>query len=259
MAQAVLEAADLATIRSVSLSNLERWKANGTWGLVYEQWWKIMTEAPDHELVHIMTGQGDEPNRLRQSSPYVGIIDEETRLKVYARYHEARAANYVPDPQTWGQKVKSRRRALGLTQQRLANLAEVSRRKVRRIEASTVRDFDAQLSDKILHILGLNVDKLALVAPPPKNGLRMAARFCSINYTNKIDENQLRNALARGKVYGRIESSLHSFLDEVPVHLVVLAIEETASLESVHPARIWINLDKLAGQLHRNRASLWAY
>jgi hypothetical protein len=89
MAQAVLEVADLPTIRATSLSNLERWKAQGTWFPVYDQWWEIMAHAGDDEIIHIMTGEGDEPNRLRQSMPYTGIIDEETRLKVLARYHEA--------------------------------------------------------------------------------------------------------------------------------------------------------------------------
>jgi hypothetical protein len=89
MSQAVLEVADLPTIRAVSLSNLQRWKAQGTWGRVYDQWREIMEHSGDDEIIHIMTGEGDEPNRLRQSMPYAGIIDEETRLKVLARYHEA--------------------------------------------------------------------------------------------------------------------------------------------------------------------------
>lgn len=98
LAQAVLQTADLPTIRAVSLSNLERWKANGTWGRVYEEWRQIMAQSPDHELIHIMTGEGDEPNRLRQSAPYVGIIDEETRQKVLARYYEAcRLNDLLPD------------------------------------------------------------------------------------------------------------------------------------------------------------------
>jgi DNA-binding XRE family transcriptional regulator len=257
-AQAVLEMADLPTIRAVSLSNLERWKAKGTWGRVYEEWRQIMAEAPDHELIRIMTGEGDEPNRLRQSAPYVGIIDDQTRLEIYARYHKACDANEVPDPHTLGQQVKRRRRALGLTQQRLANLAEVSRRTIRRLEVSTAGDLDPLLFYVVL-VLGLSVDTLSLAARQKKNGLWMAARSSSISYTTEINEDQLRQALATGEVVKGVESNLRYFLEEVKVQMVVMAIEETARLESVHPARIWPNLTKLAAQLDAKRALLWAY
>jgi hypothetical protein len=92
-AQAVLAATDLPTVRSKSLANLGRWKSKGTWGGVYDEWWHILTTATDDELIKIMTGTGDEPNRLRQSPPYVGILDEITRLKIYVWYQEAVAAN----------------------------------------------------------------------------------------------------------------------------------------------------------------------
>lgn len=52
-----------------------------------------MMHASDDHIIQIMTGEGDEPNRLRQSIPYPGIVDEETRLKLLAKYHIARAAN----------------------------------------------------------------------------------------------------------------------------------------------------------------------
>lgn len=93
VAQAVLKAAELPIIRAKSLSNLERWKAKGTWGQVYDEWWEIMTNATDEYLIDIMTGEYDEANRLRQSMPYTGIIDEETLLEIYARYQEAQRFN----------------------------------------------------------------------------------------------------------------------------------------------------------------------
>ncbi|KAL0630832.1 hypothetical protein Q9L58_010313 [Maublancomyces gigas] len=258
LAEAVLQMADLPTIRAVSLSNLERWKAKGTWGRAYEEWRQIMEQAPDHELIHIMTGDGDEPNRLRQSAPYAGIIDEETRLKVYERHREASAKNIILEPESLGQSVKRRRRALGLTQQRFANLAEVSRRTVRRLEASNACSLDPLLFD-VVSVLGLNVDTLPLVARQKKKGLWMAARSSSIGYGTEINEDQLRQALATGEAVKGFESNLRYFLEEVPAQMVVMAIEETAQLESVHPARIWSNLTKLAAELRGTRALLWAY
>lgn len=93
LSQAALSLADLKTIRERSLLNLQRWKAQGTWGPVYDEWWELMTHASDDQIIQIMTGEGGEPNRLRQSIPYTGIVDEETRLKLVAKYQTARAAN----------------------------------------------------------------------------------------------------------------------------------------------------------------------
>lgn len=93
MSQAVLEMSDLPTIRAKSLSNLLRWRTKGTWGQVYDQWWQIMTRASDKEIIEIMVGAGDESNRLRQSIPYTGLMDEETRQRILSRYYEAKQLN----------------------------------------------------------------------------------------------------------------------------------------------------------------------
>lgn len=95
LSQATLSLADLTTIRAQSLENLQRWKAQGAWGPVYEEWREIMMHASDDDIVQIMTGGGGEPNRLRQSMPYVGLVDEETRLELIAKYKEALAEKDV--------------------------------------------------------------------------------------------------------------------------------------------------------------------
>ncbi len=93
ISQAVLDAADLKTIRAKSLANLTRWRSQGTWGPVYDEWWQIMTNASDATLIYLMTSQGDEPNRLRQSMPYTGILDEEAIRKIRIQYYAAVAKN----------------------------------------------------------------------------------------------------------------------------------------------------------------------
>ncbi len=93
LSEATLAAADLSTIRTQSLSNLRRWKALGSWGPAYDEWKELMTHATDDHIIQIMTGEGDEPNRLRQSLPYVGLVDQETKLALFARYGLELAAN----------------------------------------------------------------------------------------------------------------------------------------------------------------------
>jgi hypothetical protein len=93
LSQATLDSVDLTTIRTQSLSNLQRWKARGTWGPTYDEWLDLMMHATDDCIIQIMTGEGDEANRLRQSPPYIGLVDEETKLELFAKYRLALAAN----------------------------------------------------------------------------------------------------------------------------------------------------------------------
>ena len=93
LSQAALSRAGLQTIRAQSLSNLERWKAQGTWSPVYDEWWELMTHASEEHITEVMTGEGEEPNRLRQSIPYPGLVDDETKLKLIAKYQLACAAS----------------------------------------------------------------------------------------------------------------------------------------------------------------------
>lgn len=86
IARAVLKHHSIDEIRRKSLENLARWKAKKTWNPGYAQWEQIMLHASDDDIRNIMSSDIEEPsNRLRQSSPYVGLLDkkivEELRAK----------------------------------------------------------------------------------------------------------------------------------------------------------------------------------
>jgi hypothetical protein len=86
----------------------------------------------------------------------------------------------------------------------------------------------------------------------------MAAKTSSVNYRTELTSDELQWALATGQVPdGRTAHLLH-FLDEAPVQVVVMAIEETAQGEAVEPAKIWSNVAKLVHQLGAVRSALWA-
>jgi hypothetical protein len=86
LSEAVLARADLPTIRAKSLSNLQRWQDKGTWGPVYDEWRGLMLSGSDAEIIAVMTGLDQEANRLRQSPPYTGTVDEETRERFWTQY-----------------------------------------------------------------------------------------------------------------------------------------------------------------------------
>ncbi|MEO7205998.1 MAG: AbrB/MazE/SpoVT family DNA-binding domain-containing protein [Steroidobacteraceae bacterium] len=65
-------------IRAHSLGNLHRWKVNGTWGPVYDEWKNLLEHADDGEIFAVLLGRDERSDRLRQSPPYVGMLSRET-------------------------------------------------------------------------------------------------------------------------------------------------------------------------------------
>lgn len=64
----------IPTIRAKSLENIQRWIASGTWVSALDEWRDLMLNGADAEVVNAMTGTDERSNRLRQSSPYAGLL-----------------------------------------------------------------------------------------------------------------------------------------------------------------------------------------
>ena len=83
LALAALAQADMETIRQRSLSNLDRWEASGVWCSAHDEWRELMANGTNDAIVSVMTGENDNSERLRQSSPYQGIVDDVTRIYLF--------------------------------------------------------------------------------------------------------------------------------------------------------------------------------
>ncbi|KAB0331004.1 helix-turn-helix domain-containing protein [Janthinobacterium sp. PLB04] len=156
-----------------------------------------------------------------------------------------------------GKVVRVRRLAVGLTQQRLAKLAGLSRQTVQQLEAGTISDLSFGRLVNLLRVLGLNFSPPSIEARDTKRGLWMAAKNASVSYRGEFHSDQLQHALATGRVPANHKSYLLHFLDETPLQVVVMAVEETAHLEAVSPARIWAYVAQLASHLGSARSDLW--
>jgi transcriptional regulator with XRE-family HTH domain len=157
-----------------------------------------------------------------------------------------------------GKEIRTRREALGLSQTRLARLADLSRQTVQRLEAGTIKDLSFQRLTRLMSVIGLNLDTPSLAARQRKNGLWMAAKTSSVSYRREMSSEELEHALFSGTVPTGLQSNLLHFLDEAPLPVVVMAVEETAQQEKVAPATIWTNVGKLGKQLGAIRRELWA-
>ncbi len=156
-----------------------------------------------------------------------------------------------------GKVVRGRRLAVGLTQQRLAKFAGLSRQTVQQLETGIISDLSFGRIIKLLGVLGLSFAPPSINAREKKNGLWMAAKNSSVSYMSELSTEQLQQALATGQVPVKHTSHLLHFLEETPLPVVVMAVEETARLEAVAPARIWACVAQLARQLGSVRNDLW--
>jgi len=69
-------------IRAQILANLHRWKSQGVWGPVYDEWEELARREDDGALFAAMLGRDERSNRLRQSAPYVGLLPREEVRKL---------------------------------------------------------------------------------------------------------------------------------------------------------------------------------
>ncbi len=76
-------------------SNLDRWagRNSDSPGLLrcYAEWRTIL-DRPIHEVCAILTAETDEGRRLRQSSPFVGILSPSQVWEIKRRAHETTTA-----------------------------------------------------------------------------------------------------------------------------------------------------------------------
>jgi transcriptional regulator with XRE-family HTH domain len=147
--------------------------------------------------------------------------------------------------------VRDRREALGLSQDRLAKLAGLSRATINQLETGTLIDLGVAKLAALMDLVGLRLD--ASARTPSRRGLLMASSTASVSYKVPIQAAQLAEALATGNLPSRLIPHLATFLDEAPLPLVVSAVEEAAERRHVRPKHIWRHLARWARQLKSPR------
>ena len=154
-----------------------------------------------------------------------------------------------------GLLVRERRETLGLSQERLAKLAGLSRATINQLETGTLVDLGVTKLAGLMELVGLQFE--AGVRGMPRRGLLMASRTSSVSYKARLEAGQLAKALATGEVPADLLPQVATFLDEVPLPLVVSAVEEAAKRGRVPPKRVWQHLVRWAREFRSPRQA-WA-
>jgi len=72
-----------AEVIRFGLMNLKRWQQKGVDCEDFRIWKEILSSTPER-LPEILSSLDEEAVRLRQSSPFAGLIPEESRLQILA-------------------------------------------------------------------------------------------------------------------------------------------------------------------------------
>ncbi|MGV8898723.1 MAG: DUF6088 family protein [Burkholderiaceae bacterium] len=76
LAKKVLSQFSMEVIRQKSLANITRWTGNGAWCSAFDEWMQLMEAGSDQDVMEAMSGLTETANRLRQSAPYTGLLDQ---------------------------------------------------------------------------------------------------------------------------------------------------------------------------------------
>lgn len=91
----------------------------------------------------------------------------------------------------------------------------------------------------------------------PKRWLWMAASTASVSYRSTMTEEVLLATLRDGEVACGFEPHIGHLLDEAPISMVVLAVEEAARRSNKPIRDIWRNIGTLAARYSIFRARIW--
>jgi transcriptional regulator with XRE-family HTH domain len=136
-----------------------------------------------------------------------------------------------------GHQVRARREALGLTQDRLAKLAGLSRATINQLENGSLPDLGFAKVASLLDVLGLRLG--ADLKPVKRRGLLMASRTASVSFKRRLDADALAHILASGTVPRQLAPHVSALIDEAPLPVVVAAVEDAAQRMHVPPRLIW--------------------
>lgn len=157
--------------------------------------------------------------------------------------------------QQLGTIVRERRVELGLNQTQIAAMSELSRTTVNLLENGSINDIGFAKITNLLSVLGIEL-QTSNIGQKKCNSLLMASRSSSVSYLETISAEELSNALTTGVVPHNKIPHIATLVDELPVALIVSAVEKAANDSDVAPKKIWGHINRWAMDFQSPR-SIW--
>ncbi|MDB5857603.1 MAG: transcriptional regulator, family [Ramlibacter sp.] len=152
-----------------------------------------------------------------------------------------------------GTAVRQRRRDMGLSQQQLADLVELSRATVNELETGKLKDLSANRIERLANELGFAVGLVGTRRTKDKSALESAARIASVPYTAELPPSLLSDSIKDGAVPPAYIPHLRTLLQEAPIAVLADIADELQQLHDVPRSDSWKRMRLLAGVLKCNR------
>ena len=143
-----------------------------------------------------------------------------------------------------GALVRARRLELGLNQGQTASLSGLSRTTINLLESNSLNDLGMAKGLHLLAVLGIELQARPLGRP--RNALIMASRSSSVSYKETISAQELADALTSGTIPPNRRAHLATLIDELPISMLVCAVEEAANHANMAPKKIWRHISRWA-------------
>jgi transcriptional regulator with XRE-family HTH domain len=156
-----------------------------------------------------------------------------------------------------GTAVRRRRQDMGLSQQQLADLVELSRATVTGLETGKLKDLSSSRIERLANALGFAVGVTGTRRPKDdRSAFDAAARIASVPYTNALPASVLADSLKAGTVAPGYIPHLRTLLEEAPVAILADIADALERSDGIPQAQTWRRMRMLAGVLKSGRR-LW--
>lgn len=134
-----------------------------------------------------------------------------------------------------GALVREARTDKGMTQARVAELAELSRVTVNQLENGAAPDLGIRKLAKVLTAVGLSL----MATPPPskRDFLRMACTSANVSFRRQLTPDDLAHVFLTGRVAPEFRPHLRVVLEEIPTNVLHGAIRQVARIRKVEEIR----------------------
>ena len=155
-----------------------------------------------------------------------------------------------------GTATRQRRLDIGLSQQRLAEMAGLSRATINELDTGRLKDLSAHRAERLANALGFAVGLVGTRRPEGKGAFEAAARVASVPYASELPAPVLEASLREGTIAPGYIPHLRGLLQEAPVALLAGVAEELQAVHGVPTSQAWKNMQALAAVLKCDRP-LW--
>jgi transcriptional regulator with XRE-family HTH domain len=157
--------------------------------------------------------------------------------------------------------VKRQRSDMGLSQERLAELAGLSRATVNELETGKIGNLSLVRAERLANMLGYGLGMTGVRRTKQDrdagSALETAARSASVSYGEPIPPEALRHALLTGVIPPSYIPQLRALLDEAPLSALSAVVAELEQENGADRKASWQRMRQLAAALACTR-DIWS-